>query len=112
MTSREDWNTKSIEGDPITVEGWQLTPIVRVRSLVRRGVTFGTHSASGRGGGFIWLHPQAIIQHHPDGREERIAIPDPTATAIKGMLVGAVALPILYLALTIFLWLWRRRPAP
>lgn len=103
------WKTELIEGEPIQVGQRQLIPIVRMRSAVRRQVTFGTQESSGGGGGLVWLQPVAMIERRPDGNEERIAILDETGTAIKGMLIGALTLPLLYLFVVSLVFLWRHR---
>jgi hypothetical protein len=103
------WKTELIEGDPIQVGQRQLIPVVKVRSIVRRRVTFGTQTASGGGGGLVWLQPLAVIERRSDGSEERFPIPDEAGMAIRGMLLGALALPILYLFIAGLAFLWRRR---
>ena len=105
------WKTELIEGEPIQVGQRQLIPIVRMRSTVRRQVTFGTQESSGGGGGLVWLQPVAVIERRPDGSEEHIAILDETGTAIKGMLIGALTLPLLYLLVASLVFLWRHRSA-
>ena len=105
------WKTELIEGDPIQVGGRELVPIVKVRSIVRRQVTFGTAASSGGGGGLVWLKPVAVIERRPDGSEERFSIVDETAVAIRGMLIGALLLPVLYLFVASLSFLWRRSRA-
>ena len=104
----QPWTTKLIEGDPIQVGQRQLIPLVKVHSIIRRQVTFGTGSSQGGGGGLVWLRPVAVIERRSDGSEEHIAIPDETWTAIKGMLIGALALPIIYVVVASLAFLWRR----
>lgn len=103
------WKTELIRGDPLHVGERQLIPIVKVRSIVRRRVTFGTHASNGAGGGLVWLQPVAVIERRSDGSEERFPIPDEAGMAIRMMLLGALALPILYLFIAGLAWLWRRR---
>jgi hypothetical protein len=93
------WTTEVIEGTPITVGQRQLTPIVKARSIVRRRVTFGTEASRGQGAGLVWLAPVAVIEHRPDGSERHIPIPDATATAVRGMVIGGLALSTSYLLL-------------
>ena len=111
MNGRGPWQTKVIEGEPIQVDGRELVPIVKARSAMRRGVTFGTHNASGHGGGIVWLKPVAVIERRPDGSEHRIAILDLTGEAIRGMLIGIAIVPILYLVVAILASLWRKARA-
>lgn len=108
MKQRWPWTTELVEGDPIQVGARQLIPVVKVRSIVRRQVTFGTEQSSGGGGGVVWLQPVAMIQRHPDGDEERLLISDQTWMAIKGMLIGALALPLLYFIVAGSAFLWRK----
>jgi uncharacterized spore protein YtfJ len=111
MNGRSPWQTKVIEGEPIQVDGRELVPVVKVRSAVRRGVTFGTHRASGRGGGIVWLKPVAVIERRPDGSEHRVPILDLTGEAIRGMLISIAVLPVLYLVIAILASLWRKARA-
>ena len=109
MTQQQPWATTLVEGEPIRVGERELIPVVKVRSIVRRQVTFGTGASNGSGGGLVWLHPVAVVEHRPDGSEGRIAIPDVTGMTITGMLIGALTLPILYLIIAGSAFLWRRR---
>jgi hypothetical protein len=105
---QKPWTTELIEGEAIKVGQRALVPIVKVRSILRRRVTFGTESSSGGGGGLVWLQPVAVIERRPDGSEQRIAIRDETGTAIRGMLIGALALPIFYFIAATLAFLWRK----
>lgn len=105
------WHTKLIKGDPINVGDRQFVPVVKVRSALRRQVTFGTNQSSGGGGGLVWLQPVAVIERRTDGSEEQIPIPDPTWTVMRGMLIGAMVLPILHLFFASLAFLWGRRQA-
>lgn len=111
MREQPPWKTELVEGHPIQVGQRQLIPVVKVRSTTQRQVTFGTGASRSSGGGLVWLQPAAIIERRPDGSEERIPIPDETWMAIKGMLIGALALPILYLVIATWAFWARRRPA-
>jgi uncharacterized spore protein YtfJ len=108
MKQGQPWRTDIVEGQPIKVGTGELIPVVKVRSIVRRGVTFGTQASRGSGGGLIWLQPLAVIERHPDGSERRIPIRDGSGEVIKTMLVGALALPVLYLLVVAFMFLWRK----
>lgn len=109
MSKGSLWNTEWVEGAPVEVGQRQLIPIVKVRSMVRRRVTFGTQASSGGAAGLMWLQPVAVIERRPDGSEERILLPDETGAAIKGMLMGALALPIVYLFIAGLACYWRHR---
>jgi hypothetical protein len=104
------WSTKLVKGEPVQVGQRQFIPVVQVRSTVRRQVTFGTDDARGSGGGFVWLKPVAVIERRLDGEEQRFAIRDVTATAITGMVTGALAMPLIYLAVLLLRLVWRHRP--
>ena len=108
MKQGQPWRTDVVEGQPIKVGARELIPVVKVRSIVRRQVTFGTEQSSGGGGGLVWLQPVAMIQRHPDGEEERLTISDQTWMAIKGMLSSVLALPILYFIVAGAAFLWRK----
>lgn len=108
MSQKRLWQTEFIEGDPIKVGQREFVPVVKVRSLLRRQVTFGTEASNGGGGGLIWLQPVSVIERGPDGTEERIPINDETGMAIQWMLIGALVLPTLYLFIASLAFLWRR----
>ena len=109
MRQGSPWQTERIEGDPIQVGRRQLIPVIKVRSLVRRKVTFGTQQSSGHGGGMLWLKPVEVIDRRSDGTEGHTPISDETGATIERMLAGALALPILYLLVASLMFLWRRR---
>ena len=106
------WAVKLVEGDPIMVGRRELIPVVRVRSILRRQVTFGTASSGGNGSGVVWLQPVEVIERLPDGSQRRIAIPDTSGTIAKGMLIGALALPALCLVIVSLKLLWRTTHRP
>jgi hypothetical protein len=105
------WKTVLIEGDPIQVGRRQLVPLVKVRSMMRRQVTFGTKASSGGGGGLVWLQPVAVIERQPGESEEYIPITDETDAAIRGILIGAMVLPIVYIFIASLSLFWRRSRA-
>lgn len=108
MKRQQPWATKLVNGQPIKVGQRELIPVVRMRSIMRREVTFGTKASRGRGGGLVWLQPVAVIVRQPDGSDEQyVTIPDETGTAIEGMLMAALALPALYLLVASLMFLWR-----
>jgi hypothetical protein len=109
MRQGSPWQPERIEGDPIQVGQRQLIPVVKVRSLVRRKVTFGTQQSSGQGGGLVWLRPVEVIERRSDGTEEHAPIADETGARIERMLIGALALPILDLLIASVMFLWHRR---
>jgi len=106
---RSIWNTRLIKGGPIPVGRRELIPVVKMRSMFRRQVTFGTQSSSGGGGGVVWLQPVAVVVREPDGREERIAVSDATWITVQRILMGALTLPILYLTIATAASVWRSK---
>ena len=108
MTQEQPWVTELVEGKAIKVGERELIPVVKVRSILRRWVTFGTEASRGSGGGLVWLQPQAVLVRQPDGSEQHIPIPDKTLAAIQGMLAAILALPILYLLIASLMLIWRR----
>ncbi len=108
MKRQKPWHNQLIEGAPIQVGEREYIPQVMARSIIRRRVTFGTQASNGRGGGLVWLQPLAVIERRPDGSEQRIVITDETHQALKAMLMGALTLPILYIIVAIFMFVWRR----
>lgn len=111
MSEGTPWKTELIEGDPIQAGQRQLVPVVKMRSILRRQVTFGTEASSGGGGGLVWLQPAAVIERHPDGSQDRIPIIDETGMVIQRMLMGALVLPVLYLFVVSLAFVWRRSRA-
>jgi len=82
--------TKNRAGKTYTVNETQLTPIVkstRVQPPGMRGV-------------LLWHRPSAVVVQHPGGRDEIIAIQDPTRKAqllLLGIsLVGSLLITIFY----------------
>ena len=94
---------KTVRGEPYNVGGRELIPVVRVVSFGQARGTVGTRHVGGRGGGFVWIKPLAVIEVTPDG-ERRIPIQDGTAAATRGMLVAAISMTLLFTAIR---WLAR-----
>ena len=98
---------KTVRGDPYDVGGRELIPVVRVVSFGKASGTIGTRQVGGRGGGFVWIKPVAILEVTPTG-ERRIAIQDGTAAAMRGMFAAMVSMTLLFTAIR---WLarWKRK---
>jgi hypothetical protein len=107
MSNRPRLKSELVRGTPIQVMEAELIPLIRVRSLVRREVMFGTQTSNGTGVGLVWLKPVAVIQRLPDGVENRIPIYDAAGLAVQGMLIGALALSVLCLVATVLAQFWR-----
>jgi hypothetical protein len=109
VTQTRPWSTQVVEGEPIQVGFRQFIPVVKMRSAFRRRVTFGTNRAQGGGGGVVWMQPVAVIEQRTDGSQQRISIVDQRAAAVQGLLMGALALPLLYVVVLVLKSLWRRQ---
>lgn len=109
MRTDRPWTVEEIAGDPVELHGREFIPLVKRTARIWRRLTFGTHRSETRGGGLVWLQPVALIERRPDGGERRIPIPDPTRAALGGMLAGALALPLIFLLVTVLVFGLRRR---
>ena len=98
---------KTVRGDPYYVDGRELIPVARVVSFGKARGTVGTGQIGGRGGGFVWIKPLAVLEVTPTG-ERRIAIQDGTAAAMRGMFAAMVSMTLLFTAIR---WLarWKRK---
>ena len=96
---------KTVRGDPYYVDGRELVPVARVVSFGRARATISARQVDGRGGGFVWIKPVAVLDVTPTG-ERRIAIQDGTAAAMRGMLAATISMTLLFTAIR---WLARRR---
>ena len=96
---------RTVRGDPYYVDGRELIPVVRVVSFGKARATIGTRQVGGRGGGFVWIKPLAILEVTPAG-ERRIAIQDGTAAAMRGMVASAISIALVFTAIR---WLVRRK---
>jgi uncharacterized spore protein YtfJ len=98
---------ETVRGEPYYVDGRELTPVARVVSFGKARATIGTRQVGGRGGGFVWIKPLAVLEVTPSG-ERRIAIQDGTAAAVRGMLASAISIALVFTAIR---WLvrWKRK---
>ena len=96
---------RTVRGDPYKVGGRELIPVVRVISFGQTRGTVGSRQVGGRGTGFVWIKPLAVIEVTPSG-EHRIPIQDGTAAATRGMLAAAISMTLLFTAIR---WLVRRK---
>jgi uncharacterized spore protein YtfJ len=101
------FRVKTVRGDPYYVGERELIPEARVISFGKARGTVGDGQVSGRGGGFVWIKPLAVIEATPTG-ERRIPIQDGTSAATRGMLTVTIAMTLF---LTIVRWLvrWKKR---
>ena len=98
------FRVRTVRGEPYTFGGRELIPVVRVVSFGKARATVGTRQVGGRGGGFVWIQPLAVLEVTPAG-ERRIALRDGSAAAMRGMLAAAVAMTLFFAAVR---WLARR----
>jgi uncharacterized spore protein YtfJ len=87
---RELFRAEMVRGEPYHVGGRTLTPVARIVSFGRARATIGTKKIGGWAGGFVHVRPLAFEEETDEG-VRRIAIPDPTSRALRGMLAAAVA---------------------
>jgi hypothetical protein len=71
-------------GETISVGSYEISPITRLIELRNRRIPFRLR----------WMTPAAIRVRHPDGRIEKIDIPDPTRWIQIGLLVGVVGMSV------------------
>jgi uncharacterized spore protein YtfJ len=109
---------ETVRGEPYHVAGRRLIPVARVISFGRAKATIGKGQAGGRGrgfsislgdtkatlgrdrvsgwgGAFAHVTPLEVVEETPDG-ECRIPITDGTATALRGIALGAVAVILFF----------------
>lgn len=96
---------RTVRGDPIFAGGRELIPVARVISFGRASATVGSGRVAGRGGGFAWVKPLAVLEVTEAG-ERRIDLRDESAEAVRGILAAAVAIGLLC---TVIRWLVHRR---
>jgi uncharacterized spore protein YtfJ len=85
---------RTVLGEPITVGGRRLTPVVRVTSLTRYKGMVGTRRLGGWGMGAVRLQPLAVLETTTAGTR-RIPIRDETRATLLILLAMALALPLL-----------------
>ncbi len=94
--ARQRWlRVETVCGEPYYIGKRAFTPVARIGSFSKGRGTVGAGRISGWGGGFAWIKPLAFIEESADG-ETRIPINDATATALRGMLAGAVAIVLFF----------------
>ena len=98
------FRVRTVHGEPYNVGGRKLIPVVRIVSFGKASATIGTRQIDGRGFGFVWTRPLAVVEETPEG-ERRIAVTDGTANAVRSLLGGAVATTFTLAAVR---WLVRR----
>lgn len=95
---------RRLEGEPIVVGDVSLRPVARLTGLAGAG-----GDRNGGGGGWVTLKPQEVVVRTGGGPEERLALPDPTAMAVRGIAVAAAMVAGAAWLLMILAWLVRSR---
>ncbi len=96
---------RRLRGEPIPVGGRSVQLVARLFGYVGSG---GGRNGSG-GGGWLRLTPQEVIVHEESGAEQRLALPDPTAVALRGIASAGLALAALAWLMMILAWVLRFR---
>lgn len=81
--------TEIAQGEPIQVGEHEFTPLVRVRSIVRRRAYVGSDAVEGGGWGFVHMRPIAVMRQG-QGDEQCLRIRDETARSIRRCLLVAI----------------------
>lgn len=95
---------ETVRGEPYMVGERKLTPLVRVVSWGKARAIIGTGRVTGWAAGFARITPLAVLEETDEG-EVPIAITDTTTTAIRGMVLAAVASTLFFATIR---WLARR----
>jgi len=101
------FRVERVRGEPYEVGGWRLIPVARIASFGKAKATIGTKQVSGWAGGFARVTPLAVVAETPEG-ERQIAITDRASQAVRGMVLGAVAMLLFF---GLIRWLVRRNRA-
>ncbi|HUV91410.1 MAG TPA: hypothetical protein VMY80_17285 [Anaerolineae bacterium] len=83
-----------VEGEGVRVGERELVPVVRVTRRVERRAYVGADGVAGQGGGFVRLHPVAVVERSATG-ERRFAIRDRTVHTLIGLFLVALLVPLL-----------------
>ena len=85
--------TELVEGRPISMDGRELVPLVRVTRWARRRAQLREDEVGGQGYGFIHMKPVGIVERD-ETAEWRHAICDETARAIRWLMLAALLMPL------------------
>ena len=83
-----------VEGEGVRVGERELVPVVRVTRRVERRAYVGADGVAGQGGGFVRLHPEAVVERSATG-ERRFAIQDRTVWMLGALFLVALVVPLL-----------------
>jgi hypothetical protein len=87
--------TGAVRGEPYHIDGKTLVPVARVVSYGKAKGFIGSDRVSGKGVGFAVISPLAMEVRTAEG-EQRIVIRDTTAAALRGLIVMAVVMTVLF----------------
>ncbi|HNS03916.1 MAG TPA: hypothetical protein PKM78_16230 [Anaerolineae bacterium] len=95
---------RRLVGAPIQIDGRIVQPVARLRGRLGSG---GDRKGGGAAGQFC-LEPVEVIVRQADGGEATVALRDPTAEALQGIMRAAAAVTLLSVALSVLARLLRR----
>lgn len=104
-TSRPRKIDKRLEGKPILVGKHSVQPVARLSGIIGFG---GGENGSG-GGGWLNLRPQEVIVRESKGAEQRLALPDATGIAVRGVAAAGMAVAAVSWLVMILAWMFRSR---
>jgi hypothetical protein len=85
------WQT--VHGEPRTVAGRRLTPVARLVSYGRARGTLRQDSISGWALGFVRVVPLGVVVE-AGGQEKWVAVHNATASALRSMVLAAIAITL------------------
>ncbi len=86
--------TEVVEGRPISVDGRELVPLVRVTRGARRQAQLRGDEVSAQGYGFVRMRPVAVVETD-DSVEKRHAIHDETKRVMAWLMLVTALIPLL-----------------
>jgi uncharacterized spore protein YtfJ len=89
------FRVETVRGESFRAGGRLLIPEARVAALGKARGSLGPKGISGWGVGFVRVTPLAVLEDTETG-VRRIKIVDPTATALAGLFVAAVAMTLFF----------------
>ena len=96
---------RRLAGEPVQVDGYSVQPVARLHGRCGVGGNEQGHGA----GCHLNMEPVEVVVRTADGVESTLALADPTAQALRGMVGVAVAVAVLSITLALLARLRRRR---
>ncbi len=96
---------RRLVGEPIQIDGRSVQPVAHLHGRLGSG----GGPAGGGAGGMLRLEPVEVIVRQADGVESTVALPDPTAIALRSMARAAAAVALLSVVLSVLARVLRRR---